>query len=294
MYLAQISAVDVKNSQFKVVMNVAYRWTGNETLDFSTNETAHFYKGSINSLALLDEEHVGDQHYQLIRYIVTINKQYWTPRFPLESHQLRLYLEPSDNVGQIILDPVEGESYTNPSLSVSGYKFVRFDTAQTIIADDHHMLNPLYDSYQNDAPIYKSEVMAQIEINRDGWGLYFKCFIALYGTTAWIILCLYLATFRRVDPLGMIGSAFFGAVSNIMVGANLVPDALQVGLLEYVNLFGVALIIAGSAVVISINAIRKERNHDDFARFYGRIMLGVFVAIALVGNIALPLSAYMM
>ncbi|MEG2982469.1 MAG: hypothetical protein RR794_02295, partial [Raoultibacter sp.] len=118
-------------------------------------------------------------------------------------------------------------------------------------------------------------------------------FIAMYGTTAWILLCLYICTNRRVDPLGMIGSAFFGAVSNIMIGANLVPDALKFGLLEYGNLFGVAIIIAGTAIVIGINYIRHERKDMAFAQFYGRIMLAVFVTIVVVGNLALPLSAMM-
>ena len=133
--------------------------------------------------------------------------------------------------------------------------------------------------------------MAQLEINREGIGLFIKCFIALYGTTAWILLCLYICTFRRVDPLGMIGAAFFGSVSNIMVGANLVPDALQIGLLEYGNLFGVGIIIAGTSVVISINAIRKEHGNEAFAQFYGRVMLALFVVLVVVGNLALPLSS---
>ena len=129
------------------------------------------------------------------------------------------------------------------------------------------------------------------EVDRAGIGLYIKCCIALYGTLAWILLCLYIATFRRVDALGMIGAAFFGAVSNVMVGSNLLPDALQMGLVEFVNFFGVGIIVASTAVVISINTIRKEIGNESFAQFYGRIMLCLFAALVIIGNIALPLSA---
>ncbi len=292
-YLEQISKVDIKNSQFEVVLNVAYRWSGDEELDFSDPETVHFYKGTISVHQVMDEQHEAGQHYQLIRYKVTVNKEYWTPRFPLESHQLRIYLEPSQNVGRLVLDPVVDECYTNPNLGITGYQLERFGVSSAVMGTDQKMLNPLYDGYANDDPIYKTEVMTQIEINREGIGLYIKCFIALYGTTAWILLCLYICTFRRVDPLGMIGAAFFGSVSNIMVGANLLPDALQLGLVEYGNLFGVGIIIAGTSVVIGINAIRKEKNHERFAQFYGRVMLAVIATIVVVGNIALPVSAYL-
>ncbi|WP_139651922.1 hypothetical protein [Raoultibacter phocaeensis] len=292
-YLEQVASVNIKSSQFELMLNVAYRWTGDETLDFSDPELIHFYKGTIKLHQVMDEQHVGDQHYQLVRYDVVINKEFWTPRFPLESHQLRFFMEPSMNVGRLVLIPMQDESYTNPNLDVSGYSLERFGVQEYILGSDHKMLNPLYDSYANDDPIYKTEIMGQVEINRDSVGLYVKCFIALYGTTAWILLCLYICTFRRVDPLGMIGAAFFGAVSNIMVGANLVPDALQLGLLEYTNFFGVGIIIAGTAVVISINAIRKERENHDFAKFYGFVMLALFVVMVLVGNTALPLSAWM-
>ena len=290
-YLEQVRAVDIKNSQFEVVLQVGYRWEGDPELDFATNETVHFYKGKTNGLTLLDEYHEGSTNYQLIRYDVVINKQFWTPRFPLESHQLRIYLEPSENVNSIVLVAAADESYTNPNLGITGYQLTRFDVAQAVIAYDDPLLNPAFDEYGDNSSVYKTEVMAQLEINREGIGLFIKCFIALYGTTAWILLCLYICTFRRVDPLGMIGAAFFGSVSNIMVGANLVPDALQMGLLEYGNLFGVGIIIAGTSVVISINAIRKEHGSEAFAQFYGRVMLALFVVLVVVGNLALPLSS---
>lgn len=293
-YLEQVRSVDVKNSQFEVVLSVAYRWEGNPELDFSSNETIHFYKGSIKSHALQMDERTGSTNYQLIRYDVVINKQYWTPRFPLESHQLRVYLEPSDTVRDLVLVPVVDECSVNRSLGITGYTMTRFDIAQTIIEYDNPMLNPAYDSYERGSDTCKTEIMTQFEINRDGFGLYLKCFIALYGTATWILLCMYICTFRRVDPIGMVGAAFFGAVSNIMVGANLVPDALQMGLLEYGNLFGIAIIIAGTAVVITINTIRREKGNEGFAQFYGRIMLIAFIIIVVGGNIALPLSAYML
>lgn len=293
-YLEQLRKIDIRNSQFEVVLSVGYRWNGDPTIDCSDPDAIHFYKGNIDTIRTLEDSRnaSGIDNYQQVRYDVVINKEFWTPRFPLESHQLRIYMEPSDNVNKVVLDADTDNSYVNASLGISGFDLTRYAVSQTVIGYNKTLGNPLYDSY-NGEPVYKTEIMTQFEINRQDFGLYFRCFVALYGTTAWILLCMYICTFRRVDPLGMIGAAFFGAVSNIMVGANLVPDALAFGLLEFTNLFGVALIIAGTAVVISINTIRNEWKDMPFAGFYGRIMLAVFIAIAVIGNLALPLSAWM-
>ncbi|MEG2530903.1 MAG: hypothetical protein RSA59_03605 [Raoultibacter sp.] len=291
-YLENVRSVNVKNSSFEVGIDVWYRWEGSPELDFTNTNSVHFYKGTVQKLNVLDNYHEGNTHYQQVRYDVLINKQYWTPRFPLESHQMRIYLEPAANVNTVVFDVDAENSYANPNLGISGFKMTRFGVAPAIVAYDKTNSNPAFDGFA-DAKTYKTELMTQFEINREDIGLYFKCFVAMYGTTAWILLCLYICTNRRVDPLGMIGSAFFGAVSNIMIGAALVPDALKFGLLEYGNLFGVAIIIAGTAIVIGINYIRHERKDNAFAQYYGRIMLVIFVAIVVLGNLALPLSAMM-
>ena len=290
-YLDQITSVNIKNSQFSVSMQVGYRWTGDADFDFSDADTVHFYKGTINKVSLRESYDEGDTHYQRVAYDVTINKTFWTPRFPLDSHQMRVYLEPSVNVNRMVLVPDEQACGYNSSSSITGYDMTRFAVTQNIITYDQKLLNPVYDDYKN--PIYKTEILTMFEINRAGFGLYIKCCVALYGTLAWILLCLYIATFRRVDALGMVGAAFFGAVSNVMVGSNLLPDALQLGLVEFINFFGVAIIVAGAAVVIAINTIRKERENDAFAQFYGRCMLWLFIGIVVIGNIVLPISAYL-
>lgn len=295
-YLDEISSVDLKNSSFSAVINVGFRWKGDPTLDFSEANAVHFYKGDVDEQTLMNdhrgEDAVDGYNYQQIKFDVTINNNFWTVRFPLNSYQLRIYLEPTLSAKRLVLVPNQDESYTNTNIEISGYKLRRFAVAQTIYKYDHSLLNPALGG-EDDEDVYRTQIMTQIEINRDGLGLYFKCFLAMFGTLAWILLCLYVATFRRVDALGMVGSAFFGAVSNLMVGAALVPDALQLGLLEYGNIFGVGIIVAGTMVVIAINAVRKERGSEGFARLYGRVMLVLFTVVVVAGNILLPWSAMM-
>lgn len=290
--LEQVQSIDIAKSNFTVMVNVAYRWQGHPELDFSSKDNVSFYKGDISDILVLEDEHDGDTNYQYIQYIVTINKDYWTVRFPLESHQLRMYLEPSYNVNRVVFDVNRIASYVNPNLAISGYELTRWDTNVEVIADDHTMLNPLYDDY-DDPTVYTTEAMLQLEVNRSGIGVYLKCTVAMFGTLGWILLCLYVATFRHVNALGMVGSAFFGAVSNILVGANMNSAALQLGLIEYVNLFGLGIIVASTAVVIAINTIRNERENESFAQFYGRVMLVLISILIVVANVLLPVCAYL-
>ena len=177
----EIRAVDIKNSNYKICMNVGYLWEGHDDWDFSDTSFVHFYKGDTTAATVnIDKRGEGGKNYQLVYYEVTISKNYWTHRFPLESHQLRFFIVPSNNIAQI--------------------KF-------------------------------------------------------------------------KVDSL------------------SLLPDALQTGLVEYVNIFGIAIIILIALTIIRINNFRNERGKAIYAKFYGHTMFWTFVVIVLVGNIVLPMAA---
>ena len=289
-YLAQVRSIDMASSSYQVTVVVGYRWQGGDSLDFSEAGTVNFYRGVVNQTAVMDESHEGGQNYQLVRYAVTVTKSYDTTCFPLGTHLMRLYLEPGQSIDKIVLDPVEGESTFNRDMEVSGFNLTNYGVHRVIYEFDSDLLNPSTDELAGDGN-YKSEVLAAFMMERADVGMYFECFIALFGTLAWIILCLYICTYRRIDPLTMISAAFFGAVSNVLAGAAKVPLSLSFGLLIYGNLFGIGLIIAGTAIVISINTLRKDIGSRAFAHYYGRIMMKTFIVIAVAGNIALPLCA---
>jgi hypothetical protein len=78
-----------------------------------------------------------------------------------------------------------------------------------------------------------------------------------------------------------------------MIGAALLPDALSLGLLEFVNMWGVATVLMATLAVIQINNIRSDYGQADeaFAEFFGRGLFYVIAALTVVGNVALPLCA---
>lgn len=285
-YIEDFKSMNIKDSSYRVTFLVWFRWEGDKDLDMANN--FRVYKGVINNKEIVKDKYENGIHYQAVRVDATVSKNFWTKRFPLESHQLRIFLETNYNVAQVVLEPDTENSGLNRSLSVSGYELVRHQVGAYGIQ---------YDNTRSDPDIGKavvsSEFVTAIEINRDGFGLYLKCFLALLGTLSWVLITLYICTYHRVDPLGMIPGALFGTVANIMVGANLVPDALQVGLLEYVNLYSIFIILFVTWTIININRIRNKYEDKAFAKYFGTIMFYTVLVFTIFAHVVLPMTAYL-
>ncbi len=146
-YLESVKDVALRSSYYRVVCSIWFRWQGDDDLDMVNN--FHIYNG-------------------------TTNNDFWTVRFPLESHQMRFYIEPNMPASRVVLEKDGDNSSYNPNIGIPGFYIVRHDTAE---------FTQVYDtSYgKNSDDEITSEFMTQLEINRSGLGLYAKCFIALFG-----------------------------------------------------------------------------------------------------------------
>ena len=285
-YIENLREVNLKASIYRVEFQVWFMWEGDETLDPAN----HFrvYKGLINNKTIIKETHEGGKNYQLVSMDVSVSKNFETKRFPLDSHQLRFYVESTRPIEEVVFVVDKENSGINRNLTIVGYEFSRHDIGSTSF---------LYDSNHGDPDIKEhemnSEIVTAFEINRSGFGLYLKCFVALVGTLTWTLIALFVCTYHHVDPLGMMPGALFGTVGNIMVGASLLPDALEMGLLEYVNIWGILAILATTVAIININRIRNKHQDKKFAHYYGTVMFYIVTIFTIVGNILLPVLAYM-
>lgn len=288
-YIENLKEINIKSNYFRVVMMVWFKWDANNKTLSDMSNNFRVYKGTINSKTLMDDKVRNGQHYQQLELDVTVTKNYWTKRFPLESHQLRVYIESLYRADMV--DFVnDKDSSLNTSLNISGYRINRYASGVYYNEYTNDFGDP---SNYTDGKIVTPEQVTAIQINRDSWGLYIKCFIALIGTITWVLMMLYININHRIDPLGMIPGALFGTVSNIMVGANLLPDALQTGLVEFVNIYGVMIILVSAIIIINVNWIRNRREDRVFAHQYGQVMFWVILAFTLIGMIIMPVSAYM-
>ncbi len=284
-YVENLRDVDLKNSTFRVQFLVWFRWQGSPGLDPAN----HFriYKSSVNSQSVVAEVYQDGINYQLVSVDATVSKNYTTARFPLESHQLRFYVESTLPVQQVLYEADRADSGLNRNLAVTGYTLLRHGIgAVTYHYDSTHGDPRMTDGETN------AELVTQMEINRADFGMYFKCFIALAGTLTWTLIALFICTYHRVDPLGMLPGALFGTVSNIMIGASLLPDALKLGLLEFVNIWGMLSILGATIATIMINRERKKSQGGEFAGYYGRWLFYTILVITVAGQVTLPLAAY--
>lgn len=284
-YVENLREVNVKNSNFRVVFICWFRWEGDPELDMAGN--FRIYNGVMNKVELLEDYHEDNLHYQQLRVDATVQKNYWIVRFPLESYQLRFFIEPNYTVERVRIIPDTQNSTINPHLNISGFEYKRSAVSTYTMEYESTLGNP-----ETGVPIVQ-ELCTSMEINRSGFGLYLKCFIALIGTITWVFITLFLCTYHRVDPLGMIPAALFGTVTNIMVGANLLPDTLQVGLLEYVTIGGIMVILFCAISVVNINRIRNKHQDAEYAFIFGRTMFFTTLILTILGIILYPLSSYL-
>ena len=284
-YVENLREVNLKASVFRVEFQVWFLWEGDKDLDPANN--FRVYKGLVNNKKIIAETQKDGKNYQLVSMDVSVTKSFEVIRFPLDSHQMRFYVESTIPIEQVVFVPDVENSGINRNLQITGYDFLRHDIGATSF---------LYDSTHGDPRIEEhemnSEIVTAFEINRSGFGLYVKCFIALVGTLTWTLIALFVCTYHRVDPLGMMPGALFGTVGNIMVGASLLPDALGIGLLEFVNIWGVLAILATTVGIININRIRNIKEDKEFAHYYGKIVFCIVLGLTVGGNILLPALAF--
>ena len=289
-YLENLESIGIKDGHYNAVWLVWFSWKGNEELDFTNN--FRIYKGKIDKLEVVRDIVASDgTHYQRFRIHTTISKVFWTPRFPLESHQLRMYLEPNFSIGEVHLVQSDNDDVINPNMSIAGYEINRLEGGIEYVKYENSFDDP---EIRSEEHVIKSEHMTQIEISRSGMGLYFKCFIALWATMLWVMIMLFAATRHRVDAFSFIPATLFGAAANILTGAALLPDAMEMGLMEFVNFWGILIILTAAVSIMVINRERTHWKNEEFAERFGRIILGSVIVLAIVGNIALPLSAFML
>ncbi len=284
-YFENIRELNIKNSTFRVEMMVWFKWKGDPDLDMINH--IRIYRGTINKFTVTEEYTNGDEHYQRGSLDVTINESFDTTRFPLGTYPLKVYIEPTYSIDRVRFY-ADGQSDINEALDLAGYSLMRYDTGIHYVVYETNYGNPSI----KDGNIMNTELLTRLEIKRNGMGTYAKCFIALIGTLTWIFIVMFINTNHRVDPLSMIPAALFGTVTNITIGANMLPDTLGLGLLEFVNMWGVMTIIGGTITVINVNRIRNKWEDKDYATLYGRVMFAEILFFTLLGHILMPFMAY--
>jgi len=293
-YVENIKNVSMKNNSFDATFIVWYRWINNDELDFT--ERTGVYSAQTNSTQVLRDFHEDGTHYQQMRLNVTCTQLFHTKRFPLDSHNLKFDLQSLYPIDEVVFIPDTANSGVNPNLNITGYELTKHAIGYDIFKFPNSQNNPRLTE-----GLYSPIIATCLQITRSSWGLYLRCFVALIGALTWVMISVYICANHKVNPLGTLASALFGSISNIILGANLLPDVLSLGLVEFVNFFGTMIIIGGALLIIQMNHIREhyEEHLDDnvraskrFAKSFGTVMFITLLTLCLLGNIIIPLTTY--
>lgn len=284
-YIETIKHISLKSGTFRTEFIVWFRWENHDDITFTENNL-RIRNGTINHMEVVENYHKNSVHYQSMRIDATISKKFTTACFPLGSQVLSIYISPmhytSDDIRFI---PDTENSGVNTNLSSAGYSLIRND----IISSSETYLNTMGNPW-TDAPESRACIVTVLELNRHNWGIFLQCFIALFGTVGWVLIGLYICTFHQVDPIKTLPPALFGAISNLIVVSNLLPDMVQFGLVEYMNFYGILTILAGTLSIIQINRLRNDNN--AYANTFGRIMFFTLLILSIAGMCIMPAVTY--
>lgn len=290
-YINSIDSVDIRQSEFSVTFDALFCFDNVLNPDFDMEDNFRIYNGKITDMEKIQDYQENGMRYQMFRVSAAVKEIFSTKRFPLSSYQIRFYIQPKESMEKIHMRIMD-KSYagSGSQLNVPGFELLRTDIANYY----YEVPNPerFGGNSSLDKPVVYSEILTCIELNRSSWGLYLKCTISLLGVSIWAFLCLFVCVYHKTETFGMLPPVLFGVVSNILVGASLVPDALETGLLEYINIWGIYAIIIVAVIVVNVAHIRRHEGNELFAGFFGRILFAELLITISAGYIIIPASAY--
>lgn len=293
MYMESITNVDVKNNTWNCTFLVWFRWTGDQW-EPSQYPGDHFIigNGNMGGKTLMEEYHENGQHYQQYRVSGSIEKYFDTTRYPLDSHQLKIFIEDERDMSMVRYKADKEYSTISPYLTVAGFNIINNDCGLYLNEYSSKMNNPVFENVNFETEGKKTtEYVFVTRVARDGYGLFLKAFLNLFGILLWVCIGLYNCAYNRVDAMGAINTGIFGVVSSMIVGMNLLSDARGSGLIEYINLFSLAMILITTIYVIHINRSRSKDSDPTYADCYSKVLFWLVSIMSVVTIVAFVLCA---
>ncbi len=305
MYMESITDVNVVTNSWVYKALIWFRWNDKDDPsgylaapeDYPGNR---FIAGNglITSKTLMIDRHgvedglAAGEHYQQYRIIAKVEKYFDTTRYPLESHQLKLFIEDERDMSRVRYVNDDVNSTLSPYLSVAGFDIINHDTGLYLNEYASLMADPALENLDVETSGKKTmEFVFVTRVKRAGYGLFLKAFLSLFGMLLWVCIGLFNNAYNRIDAMGSMSTGIFGAVSSMIVGMNLLSDARGSGLIEYINLFALAIILISTMFIIHINRARSRQEPLAYTDCLSKALFWC-CSVSVVGTItALVMSA---
>lgn len=284
---------------------------GNFVADSFSYETELAYK--LMNANPEKKEDVFFRYFQSCYFDAEIGKSFDNPRYPLESVQFHIYIQPKNMTTQYLrYVPTEivnlsrevtfrGERYINsvseniyrtgvaPYFRMSGgYKMISEENVKGLVTKIHYFKDNVLQEH------YRTQFEIIVRANRQGISLFLQAFVNLFAVIIWITIGFYSQSHNNEDSIGMLGTGLFGAISSILVGLSMMSDAGIFSLITMINIFTLAVILIMTYQSIAAKRANVKKDKALIA-YYGVLLRVTFFALIICTIfmfVGLPLAAY--
>lgn len=258
--------------------------------------------------------------FQNCVFTAKVAKAYDNPRYPLETAQFWINIEPTSwlhvsnlrYVAKDIIDVSKDQSTNNTHKSCSIDKGI-----YTTMGKETQFTDGL--RFVNNSEIKNHNEMVEYEVNEDNKAYsyskytivvranraafttsnflpstFLQSFINLFAVIIWIIIAFYNQSYANEDSLWMLGTGMFSTISATIVGLQALSDASMFSLLTMINIFTLAVILI--MTYEAIIAKRANAKGDKILIAYNgvklRILFYVLTICTLVIFVGLPIASY--
>lgn len=250
----------------------------------------------------------GNSHilcYQKVKFEAKFEKAFDSYRYPLDSIQLKMYIQPTMDATYLRYYPDRDKTSNGENISgfssyfaiTNGYRLIKEKDG---ISNFNQKIN-YYQDVNNDPAVgeyehtYKTQLEIIVRANRQGISLFLQAFVNLFSVIIWIGIAFYNQSYNGEDSIGMLGTGLFGAISSVLVGISMVSDAGLFSLITMLNIFTLAVIMI--MAYHSISARRAIVKQDKIAIAYNgvklRITFFILMLCTIVMFIGLPFISYL-
>ena len=238
------------------------------------------------------------RYSQRLHFQAVINKTFDSPRYPLDSAQFKIYIQPtrSSSYVRYVADS-EASGYSTYFSIGNGYRLIKEKNGMknfNIKLNYYKDKDIDHSSSTFNQDIIKTQIEIVVRANKHGISVYLNSFLNIIAVAIWLILAFYNQSFNKDDSMSMIGTGFFSAISAILLGLSTVGIANTFSLLTFVNVFTLVMVLVMGFEVIKARRYNKLGNASLIA--YSTVKMRVlfyFLAIcSILIYIIIPAISY--
>lgn len=252
-YVIQLGDPDLKDSSFKTVFWLWFRWKGSPDLD--PMKKFEIVGGQVESCDNQDKKVVGDETYQVARVRATVTQDFDIARFPLDQHTLELSVEETtEGVDGIRYVADTENSKLQDGISLSGWVMGKPVVAASTKVYASNFGDP---SLPSDSQSEYARFTLSLPVRRPGISYTLKLFWSLYLSVFVALLALHIKPFDLDPRFGLGVGAVFAAMASAYVISSALPDSNQYTLADGVVMGSIGFIVA--SIIESILSLRLHQ-----------------------------------